>query len=927
MTRRNKELLLLALSAPVVLLAYALVRAAEGGFTAAYLGVPAGLLGAFAAAHIAVRMLAPDSDPVLLPIACTLSGLGIAVITRLDPQLATAQVLWLFAGIGAFIGTLVLVRSLEDLARYKYTLMLSGLVLLLTPALIGREVNGARLWLRFAGMSFQPGEVAKLLVVLFLAAYLAENRAVLSISTRRVLGLWMPPLRQLAPLILMWVISLVILVAEKDLGSSLLFFGIFLAMVYTATGNPAYVVTGLGLFSAGAFAAWRMFGHVQTRVSIWLDPFADAAGKGYQLVQSLFGLAAGGVAGLGIGKGMPERIPFVTTDFVFAAVGEELGLLGASALLLLCLVFCTRGLATAARARSDVAAFTAAGLTAAFGFQVFVIAGGVTRLIPLTGITFPFVSYGGSSLLANFALLALLLRAGDAGVREEVPLASLSAKLDVLGRVALWERLGWLARLQGVLIAALVVNLTVIQVFAAPRYAAMPANTRSAAQAARVHRGEIRTADGVVLAKSARTGSTFIRQYPRGRLAAHVVGYADARIGVSGIEAARTEVLTGAKAHATLQDLIDSSAGRTVRGNDVVLTIDSRIQKAAENSLRGHRGACVVLDTLTGDIVALASAPAYEPSDVRAQWDRLTTTKSGPLVNRATTALYPPGSTFKLVTYVAALGSGVATQGSVFKGPGRMDIGGAPVTNFEGGSYGALPLETALAKSVNTVFGQLAVRVGARALVDQAEAFGFGKAPDVEILSKPSLMPEPEEMTEWELAWSGVGQPVGEHESPAGPQATPLQMALVAAGVASDGTVLDPRLVAKVIAPDGTVLAQGPTPARHPVTDPISAAAARAAMRLAVTKGSARKAALESVPVGGKTGTAEVGKGLTPHAWFVGLAPAGVEGSGAPRFAIALVLENAGTGGSKAAPAAREVLRAALATLGTYSGGVSANIR
>ena len=287
---------------------------APGDFVA-----PAGLLLAFAAAHIAARRFAPGADPALLPVTALLAGVGLAFVTRLDPTLAASQTVWLFVGVALLAATLIFVPSLERLARYKYTIMLTGLVLLLLPAIVGREINGAKLWLRVGGLSFQPSEIAKILLVLFLAAYLAEFREVLSVSTRKVLGLHLPAARHLGPLLLMWAVSLFVLVAEKDLGSSLLFFGVFLVMLTAATGRSAYAIVGTVLFAIGATAAFFLFEHVRTRVGIWIDPFADAAGKGYQLVQSLFALAAGGLIGVGPGRGMPTRIPFVVTDFIFSA--------------------------------------------------------------------------------------------------------------------------------------------------------------------------------------------------------------------------------------------------------------------------------------------------------------------------------------------------------------------------------------------------------------------------------------------------------------------------------------------------------------------------------------------------------------------------------------------------------------------------------
>jgi cell division protein FtsI/penicillin-binding protein 2/cell division protein FtsW (lipid II flippase) len=906
---RTRELLLLAAVAPIVLLVFALVQAqASKSLTASDLIAPAGLVLAFVAAHVAVRLTAPGADPVLLPIAALLSGIGIAFVTRLNPALGRSQVVWLLAGVAVLVITLVTVRSLETLARFKYTIMLIGIGLLILPALVGHEVNGAKLWLRFGSLSFQPGEIAKILVVLFLAAYLAENRELLSISTRRVFGVWVPPLKQLGPLLLMWAISLFVLIAEKDLGSSLLFFGIFLVMIYAATGRISYVLAGVVLFGVGAAAAYFAFAHVHTRIDIWLHPFAEAAGRGYQLVQSLFALAAGGVSGVGVGRGFPGRIPSVETDFIFAAVGEELGLLGGAALIVAYAAFCLRGLATAARARSDMGALTATGLVAALGLQTFVIIGGVTRLVPLTGVTLPFVSYGGSSILANFILLGLLLRTGDESTGVESEMQTTVGDIGVLGRVALSRRLVRVAEVLAVLLVALVVNLTYVQVVRASWFRNNPANTRLLAEEARSDRGAILTSDGVVLAESVPSGTgTFSRDYPAGSLAAHLVGYVSATYGRTGVEQAANETLSGTRVFSSINDVIDAAAGLPLTGNDIVLTVDSSVQKAAQSALAGHRGACVVLDPRSGAVLAMASTPSYAPTSIDSAWKKLTADKSAPLVSRATQSLYPPGSTFKVVTLTGALGDGIATPKTTYSGPGRIVIGGAPVTNFEGGSYGKLDLATALAKSVNTVFAQLAVNLGAKRLVGQADAFGFDHAVPFELPVKTSLMPDPDEMTTWETAWAGVGQPVGEHKSPAGPQVTALQMSLVAAGIANGGVVMQPYVIKSVHDEAGRVLSTTPDRDWLTATDSATAATMRELMVGVVDHGSGTRARISGIKVAGKTGTAEAGKSVQTHAWFIAFAPADD-----PIVAMAIVLENAGVGGRVAAPAAKRVLEAAL---------------
>ena len=365
-SRRNTELMLLIAAAFPVTLLYALYVVTTGtALTFGTLAVPLGLFAGFAAAHIGVRILAPGADPALLPVVFALSGVGITFVTRLNPDAALNQVVFLFVGIALMVGTLAVVKNLDIVKRYKYTLGLAGIILLILPIFIGVDRWGSKLWIQIGSFTIQPGEFAKVFIVLFLAGYLAENRELLSIANHNILGFKLPRLRLFAPLFVVWGVCLVIVAFERDLGSALLFYTLFLIMLYVATGRISYVVIGIALLAIGGFGAYQVMGHVQTRFQIWLDPFSEAQGSGYQLVQSLYSLADGGLVGTGIGKGMATLIPVVESDFIFSAIGEEMGLLGAAAVLLLFMLFAVRGLTTAARAKSDLAAFSATGLTAA----------------------------------------------------------------------------------------------------------------------------------------------------------------------------------------------------------------------------------------------------------------------------------------------------------------------------------------------------------------------------------------------------------------------------------------------------------------------------------------------------------------------------------------------------------------------------------
>ena len=920
MTRRNLELVLLCVAAPLVVLLFAMIALNQGqALDMNTLGVPAGIFVAFVIAHIATRRFAPGADPALLPIAFALSGIGIAFVTRLAPDLAVNQVMWLFLGVAFMVLVLAFVRNLDKVANYKYTLMIAGFLLLLSPLVpgLGQEIYGSRIWLSLGGFSFQPGEIAKIIIVLFLAGYLAQNREMLSVFTVRVGPFRLPDIRTLLPLILMWGVALLIVVFEKDLGSALVLFFMFLVMLYVATGKKFYLAIGLGLIAVGGVGAFLAFDHVQVRVNTWLDPFADAQNTGYQLTQAIYSIADGDLFGVGLGNGLAEQIPVVESDFIFADIAEEIGLLGAAGVLLLFLCFAIRGFVTAARAKSDVSSFAAVGLTSVIVLQAFIIVGGVTRLIPLTGITLPFISQGGSSLLASFIIVGLLLRCGDegTGVGQEMTSATSSLHANsVLGRVSLGKRLSHSMLFCSALFALLVANLTMIMVVQADYYQSMPGNNHSLAKEARTERGTISTYDGVVLAQSVPTeDGTFERVYPAGDLASQVVGYSSARFGTSGIEQAYNDTLKGKENFASWTDVLNSFAGIGGAGNDVALTLNSKIQQAAQDALSGETGACVVMDPDTGAVLAMASSPTYDAADFETVIEQANADSSDTrLINRAIHALYSPGSTFKIVSLATALEDGVADENTVYDAPGSMEIGNADVVNFDGNSYGRLTLAQATELSANTAFGQLGVEMGADALVAGAEDFGFNKDIEFALTLYTSLMPDPDDMTEWETAWAAAGENVGEnktanHPSPNGPQATVLEMALVGSAIANDGTIMQPYIVDGVYNANGerSFTAQ-PTKLMQAVSE-TTAGRVRDVLVGVVNNGTGTDAAIDGVQVAGKTGTAEKVDGN--DSWFVGMAPADD-----PRVVVALIIEDGeeGVGAQKA----QNVLKTALEVQG-----------
>jgi len=414
--RRNSELVLIILSGVVTTGAY--VLAAVGRLSS----IPANVLpflivvlGLFFAAHVATRFLAPEADGLLLPLAGLLNGLGYVFIARLNDELAAQQAVWTFLGVGLYCLTLLIVRRSHDLEQFRYILLLFGLLLLVLPLLpvIGQTINGSRIWVRVGPVNFQPGEFAKLALAIFFASYLVDKRELFRAATWRVGPLRLPEPKHVAPVVLAWGVSLLVMISQKDLGTSLLFFMLFLLMLWVATERLAYLLTGMVLFMVGAYVAWTQFGHVQIRVDAWLKPWEDPLGSGYQVIEAQFGLASGGITGTGPGRGYPQRVPAAETDFIFATIGEELGLLGATAVLMAFVLMIGSGLRAALGARRPFSKLLATGLTGLLGVQAFIIIAGVTRVLPLTGVTLPFVSYGGSSLLANYAILAIIVRISD----------------------------------------------------------------------------------------------------------------------------------------------------------------------------------------------------------------------------------------------------------------------------------------------------------------------------------------------------------------------------------------------------------------------------------------------------------------------------------------------------------------------------------
>jgi cell division protein FtsW (lipid II flippase) len=439
-TRRTTELVMLVFAVLIVVAAEAAVEAArDGHFSSRLVTYAAVPIGVGVITHLVIRRFAPYADPLLLPIAVLLNGLGLVMIHRLDLGMETqarqngnhfngaqapAQVVWTALGVALFVALILLVRDHRALQRYAYTFALAGLLLLVLPTVLPAKFSelpgapGAHIWIRVAGFSIQPGEAAKILLTIFGSAYLVQKRDVLALAGKRMMGITFPRGRDFGPLLLAWLLCIGVLVRGNDLGTSLLFFGLFVVLLYVATERVSWVIVGVVMFAGGAYVAYQIFAKVQDRVGIWLHTFSpEYTDTAYQLQQSLFGLGTGGIFGAGLGNGHPELVPLPATDFIISSFGEELGLFGLVGLLVLFAVMVARGISAGLAVRDAFGKLLACGLSFLIALQVFVVVAGVTRLLPETGLTTPFLSYGGSSLLGSWAVLALVLRISDAARR------------------------------------------------------------------------------------------------------------------------------------------------------------------------------------------------------------------------------------------------------------------------------------------------------------------------------------------------------------------------------------------------------------------------------------------------------------------------------------------------------------------------------
>jgi cell division protein FtsW (lipid II flippase)/cell division protein FtsI/penicillin-binding protein 2 len=812
----------------------------------------------FATAHILLSRFLPHRDPLLLPVAALLTGWGLLFIARLAVNFLLRQAVWLLIATAALLTIARLGRDLRWLRRFRYTWLFGGLALLAATLVFGVNPSGygPRLWLGAWDVYFQPSELLKLLMIAYLASYLAERRELL-ISEGKGLGRWrLPAVAYVGPLVAMFGLAVVLLAWQQDLGAAMLFFLTFLAMLYLATGQWGYVAVGLVLFVAAGVAGYHLSDRVALRVDGWLNPWPESADRAFQIVQSLLAFGAGGVFGQGLGLGSPTYIPAVHTDFVFAAIGEEFGLAGTLVTVALYAVLLLRGFRIAARARQPFERFLAAGLTTGLIVQAWVIMAGNAKLAPIAGVTLPFVSYGGSSLLTSFIALALLLRISN----QPISPASTPSTTH--------KHLLHLTRALSLALTLLAATCGYWAIARAESLRARDDNPRRVLYEQRIVRGRILDREGTVLADvEVASDGTVTRRYlvPE---AAPAVGYASLRYGTGGIEAAFDAELRGEAARGDWEAAWDELLHRPPHGHDVQLTLNTALQVQAQQALEGHAGAVVLLDATTGEILALASSPAFDPNRLDEVWDELREDPAAPLVNRATQGLYQPGAALQTVVIAEAL-----TEGLVDLSASAPNASATLLVNGTLLSCSVAPAESqTLADTYAAACPAPLVGLGEQLGID-----GLAKAVERWALTTPPPLEIPTEAVDWNAKTSALrDEAIGQ----GGLTVSPLQMALVAGTLANEGKKPVPRLVFRVQDAEGTWQEHAGTGEPQAVLMTSSAEKLLTAWQ--------RYERDPSASVAAHWGVAIAGEEQPPHTWFLGVAPAD-----APRYAMAVLIEHA----------------------------------
>ena len=787
--------------------------------------------------------------------------IGFLILLKVNPQLATRQLLWIIMGCFICLISLTFLKyfSHDFVLKAKFKWLFLTIFLLSTPLIWGIEVSGATSWLEIWGLRFQPAEAAKLSFSVFLASWFKDNQE------KRNLAGW--------PVWVSTFLCLALLVLQRDLGTGLVFYLVFLVFLYVSSGKLKGPILGLIFLVFGGLWAYYYFPHVENRILAWLNPWSEPHRGGYQIIRSLFALANGGIFGVGLGGGLPQMIPEAHTDFIFSALGEQLGLLGSTGAILIYIFFLHFSLQRAQSIPTIGSRLLAVGLTSLIIIQTLIIMGGVSKLIPLTGLPLPFMSYGGSAIVSNFVLLSIILwlERGQGAVE-------LTHKIRIIK----------LKKLLFFLFLILVINLSFWQVIKAQDLKENPENPRWGLIEKLTARGTIYDSQGGILAGSSSNSTE--RYYPLKDSAAHLVGYISAIYGKAGLENTLEHYLLA------IPDLKSGILPVNRQGWNVHTTINPRLQQLAGELLQNKKGAIVVLEVDTGNILALASGPSFNPNELTKYWNELQDNETGVFVNRATQGLYPPGSVFKILTGTVLLQLKPEVLKDKTHLPQEILVEGYKIKDMVYRPF--LSFQEALGYSSNVFFIK-------HFLDFNWEEINLALEKSFQINNDFSTLG-------LSVAQASLGQVIDQPDFAATVigqgevLVTPLHMAVWAGAIANGGTMLKPRIVDKIVSSDDVVIMKTGLEVMAQVCSQDITQEILKGLAFTVEQGTGTRVQIPGVKVGGKTGSAENIQG-PPHGWFVGIAPLDK-----PKYVVVVIIENGGSGGDSAAPVARRLLEAAL---------------
>ncbi len=865
------------------------------------------------------RAIYRDVHRLLLCQMQMLMAIGFVILARLNPNHGKRQLIIIGSSLVLFMIVPMLIQKWTFLKRIPWVYGGVGIGGLMLVLIRGRMVNGSRLNYNFWGLIFQPSEVIKVVFAFFIAGLLAEN-----VKHKRVfLSAGLAAIHVLA------------LVASRDLGSALIYFVMYVAVVYVASGKHHYLIAGMIGGAGAAVVSYFLFSHVQTRVKIWIDPWADIDNKGYQLTQSLFGLATGSWFGMGLGHGSPKTIPYVEEDFVFSAVGEEMGVFFAILLILLCLSIVLAALMMAGRVRDPFYRLVAVGLGICYGVQVILTIGGGTGFIPLTGVTLPLISNGGTSALVTIVLFGVLqgiymirmeeydededaredkeaewkefLDSEEASYLSDEELAEREEEFfaeeeddDEEKADLLYRQKRCIAINGGVYALVYVLMFLNIVRFMLTQAGDVMTNSYNGKRIAILEqdntRGTIYAADGTVLAETITKDGTEVRNYPFKNTFAQVVGYAAE--GGDGIERRMQRYLITSDITLT-EKLSNDMQEQKDPGNDVHTTLLPELQEAAYEALGNNRGAVVVTDVKTGQILAMVSKPSYDPNNIEEIWDTVIgDEESGVLLNRASQGIYPPGSTFKIFTALEYIRENPEDYKDYhFDCVGSFTKDDASIQCFHGSVHGEEDLHDSFANSCNSSFANISVTLDKQRFADMLKEMHFNETLLFDLDNNPSLIRMGKDLNTNEMMQICIGQDKT--------QVSPLQINLVTAAIANGGVMMQPYVIERVVTADGRILKRY-EPKEYGTVMSADEAEILTDLMIGVCQTGTGKR-LNDLPfqVAGKTGSAEFSSiKAQSHAWFTGFAPAED-----PQIAVTVIMENAGSGGEKAAPVAGKVMQ------------------